>query len=176
MSVIIWIAKLAYFMLPAYAANMAPVLSRNFKHNIPLDFGVKFGDKRLLGSHKTLLGSFFGVIAAVITAFFQYLIFLNSGFGILDYKSWLSIGLLLGVGTITGDAVKSFFKRRINMKPGTRWIPFDQTDFVLGALLFISLIHFPGWLESAVILLVSALGHIVINHCAFYLGIRKEKW
>jgi CDP-diglyceride synthetase len=45
---------------------------------------------------------------------------------------------------MTGDAVKSFFKRRLGITPGKSWFPFDQLDFVLGAILFVSIIKFPG--------------------------------
>lgn len=176
MSFFVWLANLAYFMAPAYFANMAPVLSRVLKKNLPLDFNIKFNDKRLLGSHKTLFGSIFGVIAAIIIAFIQNLIFVKTNFGLINYSNWPQIGLLFGFGAIFGDALKSFFKRRLNFKPGSRWFPLDQIDFVVGALAFISFIYFPGWIESIAILLVSVLGHIIVNHCAFYLGIRKEKW
>jgi hypothetical protein len=32
------------------------------------------------------------------------------------------------------DSVKSFVKRRVGIAPGAPWIPFDQLDFVIGAL------------------------------------------
>lgn len=176
MNTLIWFLGLAYFMLPAYAANMSPLLSRCFKFNLPLDFNIKLHGRRLLGSHKTVLGSFFGILSAVIITFVQRIIFVKTGFGLVDYSDWLIVGLLLGNGAILGDALKSFFKRRINILPGQPWIPFDEIDFSVGALLFVSLIYFPGWTESFWIVIVSTLGHIVVNHCAFYLRIRKEKW
>lgn len=176
MNTLLWLLELAYLMLPAYLANMAPLLSRNFKRNIPLDFGLKFRGVRLLGDNKTLLGSIFGIITAIITAFVQFLIFQNYGFGLIDYTYWFTIGMLLGIGTIFGDALKSFFKRQMNIHPGKSWFPFDQTDFIIGSLTFISFFYFPGWVECIIIIITSALGHIFVNHCAFYLGIRKEKW
>lgn len=171
-----YIAELTYFMLPAYAANMAPILSRKFKHNLPLDFNLKFQGKRLLGSHKTVLGSIFGVVSAVIITFLQHSIFTKTGFGLIDYSEWLRIGLLFGAGAIFGDVAKSFFKRRFNILPGKSWFPFDQIDFVVGALLSVSFAYFPGWFESLIIIIISGLGHIIVNHSAFYLKIRKEKW
>jgi CDP-2,3-bis-(O-geranylgeranyl)-sn-glycerol synthase len=48
---------------------------------------------------------------------------------------WLSLGFLLGLGAMAGDAAKSFFKRRLGIAPGHPWIPFDQIDFQIGALL-----------------------------------------
>jgi len=39
-------------------------------------------------------------------------------------------------GALIGDIVESFFKRRIGKVRGQDWIPFDQLDFILGALFF----------------------------------------
>lgn len=166
-----WVASLAYFMLPAYVANMAPVLSRFVPWNAPLDFNLKFQGKRLLGSHKTVVGTLFGLGAAVLMTLIQAQIF-----GFVHYSNWLLLGLLLGSGALLGDIVKSFLKRQLNMKPGKPWIPFDEIDFSIGALVAVSFVYFPGWLESWVILIGSGLGHVAVNHAAFYLGIRGEKW
>ena len=94
---------------------------------------------------------------------------------ILDYSNWLSIGFLLGIGAITGDSVKSFFKRRFNIKPGKPWIPFDQTDFIIGALLFISIIYIPELKIIIAALVVSFILHITVSHIAYYLKLRKVK-
>lgn len=161
---ILWFLNLAYFMLPAYVANMAPVLSRFVFWNAPLN-------KKLFGSHKTVVGTLFGLVAAIIVAFIQ-----SELVGFVHYPDWLLLGLLLGSGALLGDIFKSFVKRQLKIKPGKPWIPFDEIDFSVGALIFVSFVYFPGWLESFVIIVISALGHIAVNHAAFYLKIRKEKW
>jgi CDP-2,3-bis-(O-geranylgeranyl)-sn-glycerol synthase len=38
------------------------------------------------------------------------------------------------MGTLGGDALKSFFKRQLDIPPGESWIPFDQVDYVLGGI------------------------------------------
>jgi CDP-2,3-bis-(O-geranylgeranyl)-sn-glycerol synthase len=83
---------------------------------------------------------------------------------------------LLGFGALAGDSIKSFFKRRVGVKPGKRWFPFDQIDFVIGALAFASIVYFPGWKNALIILLISLAGHVLVNHSAYYLKIRGEKW
>lgn len=176
MSFVFWVLNLVYFMLPAYFANMAPVFSRYFSFNAPLDFGAKFGSQRLFGEHKTFLGVFFGIFAGLFVAFLQYLIFVRTGFGLVDYSDWLRVGLLLSFGALFGDVVKSFFKRRLRVLPGKSWIPFDQLDFTVGALLFISPVYFLGLKESIAIILVNFLGHLLVNRVGFFLGIRKEKF
>lgn len=159
-----------YIMIPCYVANMAPVLSRGFPWNAPVDVGLKWKGRRILGSHKTWRGLFFGVLSALLAGL------------VLSFFYWpLSVDVYLwsfltGFGALFGDMLKSFFKRRISIRPGASWFPFDQVDFTVGAIAFGSFVFFPGWLWSLFIVAVSLLGHIAVNHAAFYLGIRKEKW
>ena len=49
----------------------------------------------------------------------------------------------MGLGAGVGDAVKSFFKRRVGIAPGSSWLFFDQLDFFVGAYAFVSLVHAP---------------------------------
>ena len=77
---------------------------------------------------------------------------------------------------MTGDAVKSFFKRRVGVPPGGRWIPADEIDFIIGAMVLGS-----PWLDLTAVDVVLVLGftfvaHIIVNHVAFRLGIRDTKW
>ena len=82
----------------------------------------------------------------------------------------------MGLGALIGDLIKSFFKRRLGLKPGARFVPFDQTDFVVGALIFIMpIFHVTLEIFFASLLLSFAL-HIAVNHAAFWLKIRNEKW
>jgi CDP-2,3-bis-(O-geranylgeranyl)-sn-glycerol synthase len=38
---------------------------------------------------------------------------------------------------MSGDALKSLVKRRVGIAPGAPWIPWDQLDFALGALVLV---------------------------------------
>ena len=82
----------------------------------------------------------------------------------------------MGSGALVGDLIKSFFKRRLGIEPGDRFIPFDQTDFVIGALVFILPVFDVTFNLFIVSLLLSFVLHILVNHLAFYLKIRNEKW
>ncbi len=77
--------------------------------------------ERWLGSHKTVIGADAGISVALIAAFVQSRIQWSGS--LVDYDRWPLIGLLLGAGAIGGDMVKSFFKRRLKIAPGDRWIP-----------------------------------------------------
>ena len=133
----------------------------------------------IFGKNKTYRGLIAGMLAAIIVAYTQF--FLNGGnifadLALVDYSNWLLIGLLLGLGAMFGDLVKSFVKRRIGLKPGMPFVPFDQLDFVFGALIFVYPVAKLSMEKIAIILFISFILHMVINHIAFYTGIRKERW
>ena len=76
-----------YFMLPAYFANMAPVIGRGIfpRFNIPIDFNKKIKGKPIFGRNKTFRGFIFGILFAVIIAYIQYLLFMYGFFRGLVY-------------------------------------------------------------------------------------------
>jgi CDP-2,3-bis-(O-geranylgeranyl)-sn-glycerol synthase len=94
----------------------------------------------------------------------------------MDYSRWPVLGVLLGVGAIGGDSAKSFLKRRRGIPAGARWVPADQLDFVVGALLLIQPIVRLSWLDIALICAVTFIGDIVVNQVACRLGVRDTAW
>ena len=179
-SLSIFILKCFYLMMPAYFANMAPVMVKKINLFVfPIDFDEKISNKPILGKNKTFRGLIFGVMFAIVIAYLQFLLY-NAGFfrdiSFNSYQNWLLFGFLMGFGALVGDAVKSFFKRRLGIKPGEKFVPFDQTDFVVGALFFIMPIFDLALKILVVSLLLSFVLHIIVNHAAFYLRIRDEKW
>ena len=174
------ILKSLYLMLPAYFANMAPVLFRKLKFlNIPVDFNEKIEGKPVFGRNKTYRGFLFGVLFALVIAFIQFLLSRTDLFNqlsILDYSRWYIIGVLLGLGALTGDLAGSFIKRRLNIAPGKPFIPLDQLDYSIGALIFISFIQIIEIKVMFIIIVLSFLLHIIATRIGFYLRIRKEKF
>ena len=186
MDLILLIFQSIYFIVPAYFANMAPVIAKKLKIlpeiNKPIDMNIKFEDgKPLLGKNKTYRGFLVAILMGILLAFIQKLLYGINFFksiSITNYNGWLLIGFLLGLGAISGDSIKSFFKRRIDIKPGKKFIPFDQTDFIIGAYLFTYPFYYNiiSWQMILTSILISFFLHIIVNHIAFYLKIRKEKW
>ncbi|MBI2654417.1 CDP-2,3-bis-(O-geranylgeranyl)-sn-glycerol synthase [Candidatus Woesearchaeota archaeon] len=179
-SLVTFLVKCFYLMLPAYFANMAPVIVK--KINLlafPIDFNKRIGNKPILGKNKTFRGLIFGVIFAIIVAYLQFLLYgaeLFRNFSFLNYQNWLLFGFLMGLGALVGDLAKSFIKRRLGLKPSERFVPVDQIDFVIGALVFVMPlleITFKIFLTS---LILSFVLDIIINHIAFHLRVRNEKW
>ena len=165
--------KIIWFFLPAYAANMTASL---FKIKIL----AKPISEKIFGSHKTYSGFLVGTILAILMAILQKFLFSFSFFqkiSYLDYsKNFLLIGFLLGFGALFGDLIKSFFKRRVGIAPGQRWIPFDQIDYTCGALIFISFFWLPPFEFILISLILNFFLHIFINHFGFWFGIRKSPW
>lgn len=171
-----------WLMLPAYVANMAPVFAARFGFVRPLaqpvDFGIRIGGEPLFGSHKTWRGFVVGSIAAVVTIWFQSLLFPIDFFNTISLLSYTSInialyGLLLGFGALMGDLVKSFFKRRMKIPSGVDWHPFDEIDFVIGALVLLSFIFKPPFAIVIFALAVSPLLHIAANRIGHKTGMKK---
>ena len=179
-SFLVLVLKSLYLMLPAYFANMAPVIAKKINFlDYPVDFGKKLGSKPVFGRHKTFRGFFFGILFAIIIAYAQFRLMETDSLraiSILDYSKWLLIGFLMGFGALLGDLIKSFFKRRIGIEPGNNFIPFDQTDFVAGALIFTMLAFELSWQIFIVSLLLSFILHIIVNHISYWLKIRNEAW
>lgn len=162
------IVELLYMMLPIYFANMAPPFVKYWRwRNSPIS-------RRWLGSHKTVVGFFLGIAAAILIALFQSRIHWQGD--LVSYEQWFLLGLASGCGAMIGDSLKSFVKRRLKIAPGQSWIPADQLDFVLGGLLALSFWVRLGWLDVIMILTVSFVGDIIINHLSFHLGIRNTRW
>lgn len=162
------VLHLLYFMAPAYVANMAPPFVRYWQGwNRPIS-------DRWLGSHKTVMGFAAGVLVAVLVTLLQWLIGWDGA--LVAYDGWLGLGVRFGAGAMAGDCAKSFFKRRVGVTPGKPWVPFDQLDFVVGALVFVWPRAALAWGDLAIVLLVSFVGHILVNHIGYWLGVRDRRW
>ena len=160
--------ELAWFMAPAYLANMAPPFTRFWSGwNRPIS-------PRLLGSHKTVLGFGLGVATAVLAAAIQA--WFAPSRVLIDDSRWLLAGLAFGVGAMGGDCLKSLLKRRLGIAPGTRWIPLDQLDFALGALLLVGPLANLRWPDVVAILALTLLGDLAVNRIAFRLHIKDTPW
>src|SRR3990172_6960110 len=156
------IIQVFYVMIPAFLANMAPpVLAKYSPLNAPMDFGFSLGGIRIFGDQKTWAGFVIGIIVAVLAGFILSKVYWPFDFSAITWSA------LVGAGTLLGDAVKSFFKRRVGIKSGKPWIPFDQVDYTIGALALGSFVFFPGWLNAFLVVFISAFGHIATNHIGY---------
>lgn len=192
-----------WLMLPAYVANMVPVvLAKVFpKWSWPIDGGRARPDgTRLLGDGKTWRGLIGGTLIAGVLAYLmaRHLRFSDhlTDFGVSATGSWLTpvwIGLAMGLGALVGDAVKSYFKRKSGRARGKPWIGPDQLDFVVGGLLFAAVAGLlvgsaPGrdtwtytwfvamWAVPLFIVIATPLLHWIVNVIGYKLGLKREPW
>jgi CDP-2,3-bis-(O-geranylgeranyl)-sn-glycerol synthase len=161
-----------WFFLPAGIANMAPIFAKQLpglRHwNTPIDFGASVNGHRVLGNNKTWRGIVCGTIVAVIAGFLQ------QQFVISDYTPSLVAAGLLGFGALFGDALKSFFKRQLGHSDGDSWFPFDQTDYIIGGLLCVSLVV-DVTLEQVLAILISYfVFHIFISYIGYKLKLKDR--
>lgn len=161
-----------YFFIPAYVANTCACLLGGGK---PLDHGRTFSDgRRILGDGVTIRGSFLGIMsgvtAGVLMAYFE-------GFAASPQGTEkILLAFLLSTGAIAGDAAGSFIKRRLNIARGAPAPVLDQLNFVIGGLLFASLIY-PIKLETILILLIlTPIGHLMVNFTGYHLKLKDVPW
>lgn len=118
---------------------------------VPLDGGLKFRGKPLLGKNKTLRGLLAGIITG---AFWGY--FVTDPF----------LGMLQGIAAIVGDAIGSFIKRQLNFAPGENFPILDQLDYV-PTLVIVTAFFRPVDLKSVCILIIIAF---------IFWGVTKYTW
>lgn len=165
-----------WLFLPAGFANAAPVFANKIPAlsslGRPLDHGKTFRGKRIFGDHKTYRGLLVGILVGVLTALLQAWLYDNSewvrdNLGLYDKATLaLKAGFLLGLGALVGDAVKSFFKRQFSVPSGQAWAPFDQLDYVIGGLVFYSLIDVLSLYQYLIIIFI----WVVIHPIATFIG------
>jgi len=175
------VVRALYFFVPAYLANMTPVLVRGRFEALarPMDGGRSWRGQRILGDHKTWRGLLCGVVVGALTFGVQQVLRdagIGNGLGSVDCGGHVVLpGIMMGLGAGIGDAVKSFFKRRVGIAPGATWLGFDQVDFLIGAYVFVVPVCAPPLLAAALCVPVVFLGSIATTIIGYALGL-KESW
>ncbi len=192
MVILKFILSCLYFFLPAYFTNMASSLVK--KHSFlkfldkPIDSGKKFKEQPIFGSHKSWRGLIFGIVIGFLVVFSQKFLYqfpTVQKISFLDYQkiNIYLFGFLICFGAIFGDLLFAFIKRRLKLKPGARFFPFDQINYVIGAVLFLTpyfwfysyIKGFSIWMWIALFILTFFL-HIIINRLGYLLNLHKDKW
>lgn len=176
-----WFALL--FFLPAGIANIGPVLANKIpgfnKFKTPIDFGKSWRGIRIFGDNKTWRGLVFGSLLGGLTAITIYGV-LPELYSLVTTKvqltniSVFSIGILLGAGALFGDALESFLKRRVGIKPGDSWFPLDQIDYIIGGMLLVSLlVRLTPSQGGAIFVLYFGL-HLITAYLGYKIGFKDK--
>jgi len=164
---------------------MAPPLSRKAgilkSLDKPVDFEKKFFSQPLLGSHKTWRGVVLGIIVGILFIKLQVWLYrfpLIKEISFFDYYkiNFLVFGFLISGGAVFGDLLFAFIKRRLRLKPGTPFLPFDQTNYVIGVFLFLTpffKIDIHIWVT---IFILTFFLHIIVNRIGYFLKLHQAKW
>jgi CDP-2,3-bis-(O-geranylgeranyl)-sn-glycerol synthase len=85
--------------------------------------------------------------------------------------------VLLAVGAIGGDLIVSFIKRRLKLKPGALLPLADQMDFIVFAVILLSLFQpLPTWDRIIAILVATLPIHYLTNVLAWLLKLKSNPW
>lgn len=174
-----------WFLLPAGLANVAPIFAAHLpgvrRFNTPIDGGRTWRGQEIFGSHKTWRGLISGLVVSVIIVWIQQIFVTHFGWarwlaGPVDYQTLPTIlfGLALGFGALGGDAIKSFFKRRVGVRSGKSWLPFDQLDYVIGASLMSLLFVTLPWYMYVWLVVVWFTMHLLASYIGWLLKLKDE--
>jgi len=110
------------FFLPIYLSNMLTyMMFSRLGLGVPVDGGVSFRGKRLIGNSRGLSG-------------FMSSLAIGAFWGVLSGQELECVHLV--VGAKFGTLINSAIKRRLGFVEGSRFFPLDQLDFFLGGALF----------------------------------------
>nr|A9A8W5.1 RecName: Full=CDP-archaeol synthase; AltName: Full=CDP-2,3-bis-(O-geranylgeranyl)-sn-glycerol synthase [Methanococcus maripaludis C6] len=178
MDLLLLLFSAIWYILPAYVANAVPCILGGGK---PVDFGKTFFDgNRIIGNGVTYRGTFFGILFGIITGILQhFIVILYMGpETVFDYGlfGYIILSFLLASGTLFGDMLGSFIKRRFKLNQGQSAPILDQITFIVFALLF-AYPFYPLATNSIVLLLViSPIIHFSSNIIAYKLHLKKVWW
>lgn len=164
-----------WFFLPAGIANIVPALVAKIpafaNWDTPIDFGKNWRGVRIFGENKTWRGLIFGTIAGALVGLFQYRFIAssaeNTGFIIAATAA-------MGFGALAGDAIESFLKRRRGVKPGQSWFPFDQTDYIIGGLIFVSPFVRLSATQITQVFAIYFVLHVFVGYLSYLVGIKDK--
>jgi len=181
-----------WYLLPAALANhvascgnrlwLPGILKSGLaKLAFPVDLGATWRGREIFGKNKTWRGLLVGAITGVLAAGLQAFLYLNTGFfkrnTLVDYGevNFILMGFCMGAGALAGDLVKSFIKRRLDKPSGKPWFPWDQLDWIAGAIVLSSIVYVP----PAGVAIVTAVLYVGVHLCSdrivCRMGIKKRE-
>lgn len=181
-----------WYLLPAALGNHAASCGNRLwlpsivkpglaKIAVPIDRGLTWGGKEILGKNKTWRGLLVGAVTGMVVAGVQAVLFFNVDFfkthTLIDYRevNFAVLGFLMGLGALCGDLVKSFIKRRLDKPSGKPWFPWDQLDWIVGAMALSSIVYVPA-VRVVIVTAVLYVGvHLCSDRVVCYMGMKKRE-
>ena len=152
----------------------------------PLDLGLMFRGRRVLGDHKTwrglVINLVFCILGTMIQAWLHNAGFLPSWILLVDYRKYGHlVGILLGFGMTAGELPNSFLKRQLDIHPGKRkkgllgvtFFLCDQVDLTIGIWVCLFFLVRPTLWLVLWSFLITIVVHVTVSGVGYLLGMRK---
>jgi CDP-2,3-bis-(O-geranylgeranyl)-sn-glycerol synthase len=123
--------------------------------------------ERIFGDHKTVRGLLSGLVVGITVGIFE---------SFLSTENMIIMATLVSAGALMGDLGGAFIKRRMRIRPGQPLPGVDQLDFVLGAVLAVSMIYTPTLGTLLILFCVTPPIHLLANMGAYKLGLKSNYW
>ncbi len=176
-----------WLMMPALIPNSAAVLLGG---GTPIDFGRSWRGRRILGDGKTWRGFFGG--ALVGTGFGALQIAAADAYGlgeVWSFGGWpgsMVVVACLAFGSMAGDSIGSFVKRRVGLDRGNKAPGLDQYNFVVGSIVVVIVLqtdwftqHFvegDGIFALLLVMVLIPVLHRGVNIIGYKLGKKNVPW
>jgi CDP-diglyceride synthetase len=153
----------------------------------PLDLGLRWRGKELLGPRKTWRGVIIMTTLSALVARVQAEAARRSPrlrpYSPFDYERvspWL-LGVALGLGYCLAELPNSFIKRRLGIAPaGTSerwaWLQYivDQSDSVAGCMVALRFFYRPSWAEAGIAFGSGVALHVGVDQLMHALGVKRR--
>jgi len=183
--------RVAWMVTPVLVAGLGQVLVLKTGLlpglAIPLDRGVHWRGKPLLGPRKTWRGVIVMTTLSALVATTQAAAARRSrrlrAFSPFDYDRTNAglLGVALGLGYCLAELPNSFVKRRLGIDPAGRanrlaWLQYqvDQSDSVAGCLVALRLFYRPTPLETGTAFAAGLLLHVGVDQLMHALGVKRR--
>ena len=189
MDIVFVIPRALWLMVPMLIPNSAAVL---FGGGTPMDFGKTMKDgTRVLGDGKTWRGLAGGTFAGIFLGLIQSILATY----VFDAPEWrwsddfyitILILFLLAFGSMLGDSLGSFIKRRMKRKQGAKFPVLDQYDFFIGAMILLIPLQFDWFVANFIeneylvgligLIIIIPLLHRAVNIIGYKMGKKDVPW
>lgn len=153
---------------------------------IPLDGGVTWRGRRLLGYNKTVRGAVVMISATTMVAGLVYVFVPSAWTGSLEFFQELVpaavFGFALGSGYILGELPNSFVKRQMGIEPGHRptgtmgvvWSIIDQADSVIGVCLVLIFFYNLSFTLILSVFFSGILIHVLFDKILYLTRVKRQ--
>ena len=148
--------------------------------NRPLDFGLKFLDRPMIGSSKTFRGLFVHVVVATLVTVLLHNFKSDLVAPVYASNPWI-LGLATSSAYVLGELINSFVKRRLGIAPGTSgslvWLQkfVDNTDGALVSGLVLIFGYGVSWQLLVLSFVRAVIVHELTDVLMRYLGLKKRQ-